>query len=109
MGQVLGQSHCELLHHNGVHREKIYPLLKINQNQANKDCKSLLKKKKKGKKPTNQQKRSASRQHTFHECAHRNGEGIGKLRSGCGSPILEQFRLLGHHTLRLLQLKKARK
>lgn len=52
MGQVLGQSHCELLHHNGVHREKIYPLLKINQNQANIDCKSLLKKKR-GKKPTN--------------------------------------------------------
>lgn len=104
-GWVLGQSHCELLHNNELHKEKIYPLLKIKQNQT----KTPNHQKKGKEKNQTKKKRLPSRQLTFHECAHRNGEGIGKLRSGCGNPILDQFRLLEHHTLRLLQLKKAGK
>jgi len=39
------------------------------------------------------------------------GMGKGSETSGqdCGSPNLDQFRLLKHHTLRLLQLKNAGK
>lgn len=88
-GQVHGQSQCEL----GQGADS------TNRKHLNADIQPLD-----GKKEA-----ISSQAASLHECAHRNGEGIRKLRLRLWQSQFRSVQMLEHHTLQLLQLRNVLK